>query len=316
MGFVWTSNACGQQSPPIGCPVDAGSQANDPASDEPNRPPPNIVLDRLDFDGPTMISEAEREELVASIESQELSGAAWVNDLEDAVRGFWLDRGYFRAVVTAKVVPDRGDDEVQHFDALVHVDEGSQYHLSSLTFVAVRPAPAPTSTEGDLPQSGEVSSKPTLAKRSANDDFVPPFFPEGQLRALIPLNDGEIFSADEIRKGLDALRELYGEHGYIDFTASPEFEVNDEQQSISLRIVLDEQTQFRYGKVTVLGLSSEEEQQVRAEMVPGEVFDADEMSRLITRFRSEGVRSGGIIQILRTNKTSNVLVLIDARPCP
>ena len=38
---------------------------------------------------------------------------------------------------------------------------------------------------------------------------------------MFPLKEGELFSADKIRKALDNYKKLYGEYGYIDFVSEP-----------------------------------------------------------------------------------------------
>jgi outer membrane translocation and assembly module TamA len=81
-------------------------------------------------------------------------------------------------------------------------------------------------------------------------------FSPGQLRAAFPIGDGDVFDRERVARGLESLHKLYGNRGYMDFSAVPETEVNDVARTISLRIDLDEGPLFYAGKLTVRGEES------------------------------------------------------------
>ena len=56
----------------------------------------------------------------------------------------------------------------------------------------------------------------------------------GALRALFPITDGDIFSREEIAKGLENLSKAYGEIGYINFTSVPDTRFDDQERLIYL----------------------------------------------------------------------------------
>jgi len=68
---------------------------------------PKVVIDTVDFDRPSQIPRAERDELVESLKHTQFSEApGWLEQIEEVpVRGFWQDRGYFKAVVKAEAQP-------------------------------------------------------------------------------------------------------------------------------------------------------------------------------------------------------------------
>ena len=41
------------------------------------------------------------------------------------------------------------------------------------------------------------------------------------MRPLFQMKQGDVFSTAKLRKGMENLRKLYGEFGYIDFVPSP-----------------------------------------------------------------------------------------------
>ena len=108
-----------------------------------------------------------------------------------ALRGAWQDRGYFRVEFTSEARSLGGNSSEERFQIDAHVSEGLQYHLGDIRFV-----------DGTA-------------------------IPDAELQRVIPLRGGELFNVGLVRKGIEALTKLYGSHGYIDFTAVPDTEIDD-----------------------------------------------------------------------------------------
>ena len=49
-----------------------------------------------------------------------------------------------------------------------------------------------------------------------------------QLKPLFDLEEGEFYSLDSVRKGLEKAREAYGAGGYFEFTGFPDYKFRDE----------------------------------------------------------------------------------------
>jgi outer membrane protein assembly factor BamA len=64
-------------------------------------------------------------------------------------------------------------------------------------------------------KEGPLHRLKDIYPRSSNPD-AGLVFPRDQLRALIPLKDGDIFGTKGIWDGLDALRPAYSSIGYIE----------------------------------------------------------------------------------------------------
>src|SRR6185437_390633 len=75
-------------------------------------------------------------------------------------------------------------------DVTINVEEGKLYHLNNITFTGVK------------------------------------FFrtPEALMTPLFGMQKGDVFSTVKLRKGLENMRKLYGDFGYIDFVAEPSFD--------------------------------------------------------------------------------------------
>lgn len=77
-------------------------------------------FDSIEFDGPTLVSEAEREQLVSSLGAQPRGVDSYLKQsLQDQVRAFWRVRGYVNVAVKTQLQPLGGDESEQHF-RLIH----------------------------------------------------------------------------------------------------------------------------------------------------------------------------------------------------
>ena len=136
----------------------------------------------------------------------------WLGGIPGRVRYALQERGYFRAEVgdaETKVISQTPTEKI--VDVVVRVDTGALYTLDAIQFSANRAVPV---------------------------------FPEEQLRAQFPISDGELLDTEKIRIGLEKLRKLYGEDGYINFTPVPNTEVLDRARSVRLTVDLDEGKRF------------------------------------------------------------------------
>lgn len=213
-----------------------------------------VIIDSVVFDGPITLPAQNQQKPIDDLKQLELDAdSRWLEELEDGpVRGAWQDDGHFRAEVkaTTKVV---GDDALgEHLALTVHVDEGLQYFQGTVQFAS------------SVPDS-------------------PLVFSTEKLRSLYPLREGDVFNADKIRGSLDAYRQLYSVHGYIDFSSAPELDVDDKTRRLNLIIEMDQQKQFRIDKVDVLGLDPRTEGLLRSTLKSG----ADLNSDLINQFFDE-----------------------------
>jgi outer membrane protein insertion porin family len=178
-------------------------------------------------------------------------------DLEVGVRGLYQDHGYFKAVVDVKdlktvdldrggiplPIPGIGSKRGKATNITVSIEEGAQYRMGKLAF------------------------------RSADPDQGLIFKSEF-LQRVFPLKQGDIFDADKIRKSLENFRKLYGDYGYIDFNAEPNFDVNDAKKVIDMTLVFDQQKQFFVRRIEFSGNTTTRDKVIRRELLldEGQVF--------------------------------------------
>ena len=179
-------------------------------------------------------------------------------DLEVGVRGLYQDNGYFRVVV-APNGPILENVDVHHngvsvpglrphtgkaVNITIKIEEGVQYHMGTLKI---------------------VSSDPDKALSLKVDP----------LKALFPLKDGDIFNVDKLRKALKSYTDAYGQYGFIDFTAEPDFDIDDSSKKINLTLRFDEQKQYYVRRINFSGNTTTRDKVIRRELLidEGQLFN-------------------------------------------
>ena len=129
---------------------------------------------------------------------------------------------------------------------------------------------------------------------------------------------GEVFSTSKIREGLEALKNLYGSKGYIDFTANPLTDIDQEDRLVNLTIQLDQEAQYRVRSVEVTGADPSIENQLRSMLRVGEPFDALQLNAFFKenseRLPPELMQRR--LDFRRDAKTGSVDLRFDLRSCP
>lgn len=180
-------------------------------------------IEAVTFEGDIHLPVPDQEQITKALQKPNDRSDADLRELKDYVRRYarvkWQEHGYFKAkvkTVQADLLSSSPDQLVAA--VTVYIEEGSLYRLGDITF------------------------------RNATV-----FSPE-QMRALFPFQAGDVFNTDNLRRGLDGLRNLYGTQGYINVTSVPEVQIDEANRRISLMIDVDEGKQFRVSSTKVVGL--------------------------------------------------------------
>ncbi len=179
-------------------------------------------------------------------------------DLEVGIRGLYRDHGYFKATVGDPILnthdedrsgikgpwPVLGSKHGKRVDITIPIEEGEQYRMGSLKF------------RSSDPEVGLVFKSEILAK-------------------VFPIKEGEIFSAEKIRKALDNYKKLYGEYGYIDFVAEPLTDIDDKKKVVNLTMEFDQQKQFFVRRLEFSGNTTTRDKVIRREILldEGQVYN-------------------------------------------
>ena len=100
--------------------------------------------------------------------------------------------------------------------------------------------------------------------------------PDKALRPLFAMEEGDVFDVSKIRKGLENLRKVYGEYGYINFVATPDTEINDENHTIDMVFNIDEDKQFTVRRIEFSGNTTTRDKVIRRELMlqEGSLFNS------------------------------------------
>lgn len=173
---------------------------------------------------------------------------------EDAerVRDALQHNGYFKAVVGDPKtnlrtitggfhIPLIQKRPAKVMDITIPVEEGQRYRLKAITF-----------------RNSKVFGNNTK-----------------YLRAQFPIKDGEIFDTHSIGKGIENLRKAYGTLGYINFSAVPTPDVDDDKKLITLNIDVDEGKPFFVRRIEFQGNTTTRDRVIRRELLvqEGQVFN-------------------------------------------
>ena len=90
------------------------------------------------------------------------------------------------------------------------------------------------------------------------------------------MKSGDVFDVEKLRKGLENLKKLYGEFGYIDFVGEPSFEFRDAEDPalIDLNLTVDEGRQFFVRRINFAGNDTTRDKVIRRELLldEGDMF--------------------------------------------
>ncbi len=174
-------------------------------------------------------------------------------DMEIGIRGIYQDNGYFKVLVKDPIIQN------------VTVNEG--YLPKGVPLVGAHQGRATNIT---IPiEEGARYRMGTLHVRNANPDEGL-FFKTAYLESAFPIKKGEIFSVAKVRKAIEDYTKLYGNFGFIDFTAVPDTEVNDDTKTIDLTFAFDQQKQFFVRRIDFSGNTGTRDKVIRRELMLNE----------------------------------------------
>ena len=101
--------------------------------------------------------------------------------------------------------------------------------------------------------------------------------PEDILTPVFRMEENAVFNVESLREGLENLKKLYGEFGYIDFVAEPTFEFRDAEEPplIDLNLTVDEGRQFFVRRINFSGNNTTRDKVIRRELLldEGDMFN-------------------------------------------
>lgn len=201
-------------------------------------------IEAVTFEGDIHLPVPDQERIATALQKRNEWSDAGLSELRKYVRQdvrvAWQEHGYFKVNIR-KLQADvlTSSPEQQVVAITLYLEEGPLYRLGDITFKHVTA------------------------------------FPQGQVRALFPMQPGDVFNTDKVRIGLDALRSLYGTRGYLNFTSVPDTQIDEVNRRISLVVDVDQGRQFRVSGTEIVGLQQDFTHTLlqRWPIRPGEVYN-------------------------------------------
>ena len=251
--------------------------------DEKQSSGPEISIAEVTFSGALEMAMADQDQVADSIRQQTHGRAREevTNEALERARGGWLNHGYFKVQVSGEPRILTSNSASQRIALSVQLDEGPQYSLGEITFNHNR----------------------AISNLEA-------------LRRLFPIKDGDIFSREKVAKGLENLRKIYGELGYINFTSVPDTKFDEETKRISLDIDFDEGKQFYVSSVNILGLDEPAQEELLKDfpMKGSQIYNERLFERFLLRHASIFSASHRSDRSLN-DQAGTVTFTFDFRPC-
>src|SRR5262245_37030364 len=217
-----------------------------------------------------------------------------VEDIEVGIRGMYQDNGYFRVLVKDPIIENidtrnnrlgvplvLGKSNGKAVNITIPIEEGERYKMGTLKIVSADP---------DKQLSLKVDA----------------------LKAFFPLKQNDIFNVDKIRKALKDYTSEYGRFGFIDFTAEPEFDIDDAKKIINLTLRFDEQKQYYVRRIEFSGNTTTRDKVIRRELLidEGSLFDKRAWEISILRLNQldyfDRIEADKAVEIKRNTKESTV----------
>jgi outer membrane protein insertion porin family len=217
---------------------------------------------------------------------------------KERIRDAYQSKGYFTAKVldqTTEIVDTGGhgfripllreNSLGKAVNITLPVEEGRLYRLNKITFVGVK-----------------------LFRT-----------PETLMRPLFSMGEGDAFSTTKLRKGLENLRKLYGEFGYIDFVPEPNFDIIPNTDKIDLTLTADEGKQFFVRRIDFSGNATTRDKVIRREILldEGDIFNNRLWELSILRLNQLGyfeqLKAEESADIKRNTQTSTVDITLKVK---
>ena len=201
---------------------------------------------------------------------------------KDLIRQFYQDRGYFtaRAMDHNLEIKDVGGGKFRvppfymnkpgkRANLTVPIEEGPLYRLNKINFVGIK-----------------------LFRT-----------PETLMQPLFQMREGDVFSTAKLRKGLENMKKLYGEFGYIDFVPEPNFDLDAPNSKIDLTLTADEGKQFFVRRIDFAGNSTTRDKVIRRELLldEGDMYNTRLWEMSILRLNQLGY-----FEVLKENEAADI----------
>ncbi len=175
-------------------------------------------------------------------------------DMEVGLRGFYQDNGYFEVLVDIQEPPGLQTVDVYHRGIVkgpIPIINSTHGKVTNIPIKIV---------EGDLFRMGKiyiVNADPEKGLQLKHDFLVNAF----------PLKQGDILNVDRIRKAIEQYTKLYGQFGFMDFTATPNFDIDRKNKVVNVTLRFSEEKPYYIHRINITGNTTTRDKVIRRELL-------------------------------------------------
>jgi outer membrane protein insertion porin family len=143
--------------------------------------------------------------------------------------------------------------------------------------------------------------------------------PESILANIFQMKVGDTFSTAKLRKGLEQIRKLYGEFGYIDMVPEPDINPVTGSDKVDFTLNVDEGKQFFVRRIDFSGNTTTRDKVIRRELLvdEGDMFSTRLWELSILRLNQlgyfEALKEGESAEIKRDTRTNTVDITLKVK---
>jgi outer membrane protein assembly factor BamA len=220
---------------------------------------PRILIQNVGFSGANADELRSLESSSKSLRSVEYVRSKLLQQEEKKFLPVFLERGYLKAVFgnpEAKIAQSNEDETL--VDVTFPVDPGAQYKLDGLIIAGYKAVPLDT------------------------------------LRQAIHVQPSQPADAVQLDKDIDAIKNLYGTHGYMDAKVRSTRELDDSRHTVTYRLMINEGDIFKMGDLEILGLESRAKDRLQNNwtLLTGETYNSGYTRRFVSQALKEVLTTG------------------------
>ncbi|UCF69430.1 MAG: BamA/TamA family outer membrane protein [Acidobacteriota bacterium] len=214
---------------------------------------------------------------------------------------YYRDRGYLDADVRPPVVEIEGDEEQADAEALEEAEKRRERELEKRAKKAEKkgePFDVELAREEvplEIKKKSWVSVTSGVVEgplyRLGDVRFEGnQLFPDEQLRLLIPLRPGSVLADSVIEFGLEAIRRVYGQRGYVYAAVSRRFERREGEPVADVVVDIDEDQAYTVRRIEFSGNTQTQDIVLRRELniAEGALLNREQLDRSMLKLRQLG----------------------------
>jgi outer membrane protein assembly factor BamA len=209
------------------------------------------AITSVEFRSPSPLSDELRSEITKQTTTAKYSARSdepdsdWIDVPLNRVRGVLQQQGYFKNQVDGTLTLLHSDESQREYSLAVSINPGAQFRV------------------------GEI--------RIADAIMFSPI----ELRERFDMNAADLFDGQKFYQGLERIRSLYQEAGFIDGYAEPELNVDTDDNLINIMAKIREGPQYHVSKIRILGLPPEMSSRLFARPQVGAIFNRSAFERFM-----------------------------------